>query len=146
MYPSLPERTFDRQAYIASIKTEDAEYEQKFMNSEYVIHSDGSVYVIDVETFIPRDVADIFMTHGPWDDPTYTQRERTLAWHLYCEQTKPPASGGNCRARVYWTLCEKSDLLKNFNEWLMNTSKTHQRTPNAIQSMILKLLEVHKIY
>jgi hypothetical protein len=143
-YPPVPSATFDSISYVRDHQLDDHEDAAFLLTTSPVIHEDGSVYFPELECLIPKNVARSYLSRGQWDDPTFTDRERIMAWHLHCEQEKNNVSRQpNPRANYSWSLAEKADLLKSFSDWVNSTSEYHGRSKNAIQLMLKNILSSH---
>jgi hypothetical protein len=66
------------------------EYKKKLIESPIVYGSDGGVTFVDLGITLHYKTVKKFTYHGPWDVPSYTDLERTMAYKIYLleEQVK----------------------------------------------------------
>ena len=51
---------------------------------EITFQEDGSITLPGGHGHIPLKHVKMFSLHGEWDDPTFTDNERRLAWRIEC--------------------------------------------------------------
>lgn len=89
-----------------------------FLNAKFIIHETD---VKVVNTFgenisvIPISVYKKFVSRGEWDDPTYTDNERKLAWKIECLSNKSPEKSSDGKIDVHEKINNKTDKMVKKN-------------------------------
>ena len=79
-----------------------------------------------------RELTTKYISCGEWDNPTFTENERLLAWRIECSSTKPKPKQEK--------VDDELDISESFNEYLQTQAKLLDKKPYEIKLMIAKLI------